>query len=278
MNIMEAIRHRRSVRTFQDRPLNPADLESISHYLASRQHLEGPFHSRTGLHYLPLSGLSGIGRVGTYGFISQAQGYLAGSCEPEESSLVDLGYILEKLILFLTMKGIGTCWLGGTFQRQKITRSLTLPPGHIIPAVTPVGYPQAQRLSERLIRQVVRGDHRLPWETLFSQADSGQPLIRGENGFWDEALEMLRLSPSASNKQPWRVMLQGDTAHLYLQPTPGYGRVLGFEMQRLDMGIAMCHLELTLLESGHNVRWERLEDAPLLAGAVYISSLRASQS
>ena len=37
-------------------------------------------------------------------------------------------------------------------------------------------------------------------------------------------LEMVRRGPSASNKQPWRVVRAGERWHLYLQRTRGYGR------------------------------------------------------
>jgi hypothetical protein len=72
---------------------------------------------------------------------------------------------------------------------------------------------------------------------------------------------MLRLGPSASNKQPWRVVKTGNTWHLFLARTKGYGQgILGRslsrgDMQRLDMGIAMCHFEQTARELGLKGRW-----------------------
>ena len=61
-----------------------------------------------------------------------------------------------------------------------------------------------------------------------------------------EALETLRLAPSASNRQPWRALVAGEQVHLYLRRTPGYHRAGGMDLQRLDIGIAMAHLELAL--------------------------------
>jgi nitroreductase len=72
---------------------------------------------------------------------------------------------------------------------------------------------------------------------------------------------MVRLGPSASNKQPWRVMKNGDSWHFFLARTRGYGqgrfRRTGraADMQRLDMGIAMCHFELAARELGLDGRW-----------------------
>jgi len=70
---------------------------------------------------------------------------------------------------------------------------------------------------------------------------------------------MVRLAPSASNKQPWRIVLSEDknTCHFYLEPTPNYsGNKMGFEMQRIDMGIAMCHFELACKELKLSGKWK----------------------
>ena len=75
------------------------------------------------------------------------------------------------------------------------------------------------------------------------------------------ALEMVRLGPSASNRQPWRVVKGGEKWHFYLQRSPGYQerRLVKLyttaDLQRIDMGIAMCHFELTLKELGLEGKW-----------------------
>ena len=72
---------------------------------------------------------------------------------------------------------------------------------------------------------------------------------------------MVRLAPSASNKQPWRIVKDGDLFHFFLQRTPGYResmlkKVLGiFDLQRVDMGIALCHFDLTMKELGVQGDW-----------------------
>ena len=72
---------------------------------------------------------------------------------------------------------------------------------------------------------------------------------------------MVRLAPSASNKQPWRLIKVGAAWHFYLRRTPGYGSgiVARFlaknDLQRVDMGIAMCHWELTAQEAGLKGSW-----------------------
>jgi len=100
----------------------------------------------------------------------------------------------------------------------------------------------------------------------------GEPLYRNEAGAYAQVLEMVRIGPSASNKQPWRIVKNGDFWRLYLRRTAGYRhdplkQYLGLaDMQRLDMGIAMCHFELTAKELSLDGQWvveEELDKFPL---------------
>ena len=64
-----------------------------------------------------------------------------------------------------------------------------------------------------------------------------------------EALEMVRLAPSAVNKQPWRMVVMDDIVHFYLQRSKNF-RAGKLDMQKIDMGIALCHFELMANELG----------------------------
>ena len=70
---------------------------------------------------------------------------------------------------------------------------------------------------------------------------------------------MVRLGPSASNKQPWRLVLSSDgkVYHFYIEHTPDYSSKLGYDMQLLDIGIAMCQFELSCHELEIKGQWVR---------------------
>jgi nitroreductase len=70
---------------------------------------------------------------------------------------------------------------------------------------------------------------------------------------------MLRLGPSASNRQPWRVVKEPGRAvfHFYLRRSAGYEKLIrAVDLQRIDLGIAMSHFELTARELGLEGHWE----------------------
>jgi hypothetical protein len=105
------------------------------------------------------------------------------------------------------------------------------------------------------------------------------PLTREAAGRYADVLDMVRLAPSASNKQPWRIVRDeaGAAFHLYLEPLKSYQRTMKLlrlaNLQRVDMGIAICHFELTALELGLKGRWKRVDARDRNSGAVsYIAS------
>ncbi len=209
---------------------------------------------------------AGDGKLGTYGFISGARDFIVGAVKEAPMSVEDYGYALEKIVLYATELYLGTCWLGGTFNRSGFAKAIDLGEDESIPAVTPVGYTSDRRLLGRLMRWGAGSKKRKPWDQLFFKPDMS-PINTSEAEVHDEALELVRLGPSASNSQPWRLIVDGDAVHFFVKKRMGYGT-----MQRLDMGIAMCHFELAMNESGVNGKW-LLDEPELSVGELgYVAS------
>jgi nitroreductase len=204
--------------------------------------------------------------LGTYGFIKGATGFIVGATGSDGKHLEDFGYLLEKIILFATDLGLGTCWIGGTFTRTSFARKIEVSEHEMVPSVASVGYiAKKPRRIDGLIRKGAKADNRLPWEDLFFHNNFENSLKRENAGEYAEALEMVRLGPSASNHQPWRVVKAGEKWHFFLKRTPGYNerllvKLTGMaDLQRIDMGIALCHFELTARELGLSGRWVKEE-------------------
>jgi nitroreductase len=180
---------------------------------------------------------------------------------------------MEKIVLFATDLGLGTCWLGGTFRKSKFIKVIDKKENEILPAVLSIGYPaKKRRIMENLIRRSARGSWRREWDVLFYEGDFTKKLEQANAGNYATALKMVRAAPSASNKQPWRLVKEigKDVFHFYLHRSKGYQNNLDkigvSDMQRIDIGIAMCHFELTAREQGLNGNWEimkqDIEDLP----------------
>jgi nitroreductase len=253
--IMEVIKGRYSVRTYKPEKLPEKMKNQLNAYIAG---INGPFKPKVRLALIDSTEIleKADGKIGTYGVIKGAQDYIAAIVENGEKDLEQLGYVLENLILYAASIGLGTCWLGGTFKKSEFVKLVALKEDERLPIVTPIGYPGDKKsMLESFMRFAAGSNQRKLWKELFFNESFNEPLEEKNLQNYGLALEAVRLAPSASNKQPWRVLKEGRTYHFYLKMNKGYGEKLGFNIQRIDMGIAMCHFEMVLRELGIKGSW-----------------------
>jgi hypothetical protein len=112
---------------------------------------------------------------------------------------------------------------------------------------------------DQVIRWGAGSKRRKAWAELFYDGEAAEPLSQDRAGRFATALEMVRLAPSASNRQPWRCLKEGETIHFHLQRFPGYQAVSRTDLQRLDMGIAMAHFDLAMEAADIEGTWQILD-------------------
>jgi hypothetical protein len=170
--------------------------------------------------------------------------------------------------------------LGGTFKRANFAKRVNVSEDEIVAAISPIGYARDRRtVRETAIRRLANSDRRKPWEELFFDGDFNTPLSEDSAGGYAVPLECVRLGPSASNNQPWRVVYQKQQGafHFYLKRTWGYDKFNGrIDLQRVDIGIAMCHFELGAGETGLSGTWEVGKPDLAMGNAEYIVSWKES--
>ena len=59
----------------------------------------------------------------------------------------------------------------------------------------------------------------------------------------------MRWAPSSVNKQPWRVVMDGNQAHFYEKKSKGYVDATGWDLQKVDLGIALYHFAYAFNEN-----------------------------
>lgn len=248
--IQDVIRNRSSVRTYQDQALRPEDLKEIQRLLSGLK--TGPMDQS--VRFKLIAAKSGdpetLKGLGTYGMIRHPAGFVIGAAEASRNGLLDFGFLMESIVLMLTDRGIGTCWLGGTLTKSRFAECIGVRKDEQVPAVISIGYPPDHRTArERLIRFAAGSKKRKSWDALFFHADFHTRLSPERAGMWSRVLEMVRLAPSASNRQPWRIVRDADNQqfHFYVNRSRAYEpEKLGMsDLQMVDMGIAMSHFMLT---------------------------------
>jgi len=218
LTLLQAIEVRRSVRTFTHTPPPAALLRECG--ADAGQYVR-----------LPAEGsLDGV-RIGTYGVISGTPAYAAIVYDPADlTSAMQAGMAGERFLLECVRRGLGTIWLGATYDRRAVERAVGHGPGAKVGAVIAVGHPAGRlRLVERIMRGAVRSASRLPVDGLVVAGTPGAAVRRG--------IEAARLAPSAHNRQPWRFGVAADgSVDVYARSAEGF--------DPLDCGIGLSHFLL----------------------------------
>ena len=237
MNTLEIIRRRRSTRTFDGSALRDQDAQRIMEFAGK---VENPYQIPIEWRLLDAkqSMLSSPVIVG-------ADSFLAGKLRRAPHAEEAFGYTMEKVVLFAQSIGVGTTWIAGTMDRGAFERAMALSDGEVMPCVSPLGYPaKKMSLRETMMRKGIQADSRLAFSRLFFDSCLDTPLTAEKAGKLADVFETVRWAPSAVNKQPWRAVLCGEHVHFYEKRSKGYVSSEGWDIQKIDMGIALSHFEL----------------------------------
>ena len=144
-------------------------------------------------------------------------------------SRLHAGIAGEAFVLEATARGLGTCWVSGSYKRKELR--VPLAPGEAVACVIAVGKP-AKPLTAPVSRQRKAPEH----------------FCRGNFRAWPEELTdaaaLIQVAPSAMNMQPW-VLSIGPGSEFIVDTA---------DRALLDAGIALCHAELAL-ETPHVWRY-----------------------
>ncbi|KQM11629.1 hypothetical protein AOA80_07195 [Methanomassiliicoccales archaeon RumEn M1] len=237
MELYEAIFKRRSVRRYAG-PIDEGTMEEVESFARSLK----PLHPgiRTELRVLNDDGVRGPFKV-------SAPHFLAIYSEEADGHAANAGFMLQQMDLFLSSRGIGSCWQGGprpTGDAKKVSGL-----GFVISLA--FGVP-----GEDVHRRSTAEFKRKPLEDITD--------IGGMN----DILEAARLAPSGMNRQSWYFTGGGDVIRVH------YARsMLTDQMNRVNAGIALCHLWLAALHEGSAAELVREEGQDAPRGFSYVASV-----
>lgn len=263
---LKLVRSRRSVRTFDGTVMPGEEIHAILDYAAS---VETPYQ-------LPITWrvLNAKEQKLSCPVITGTDIFIAGKMKRAPHAEEAFGYAFERIVLFAQERGVGTTWIGGTMDRAAFERAIELADDEVMPCVSPLGHPASKlSLRESMMRKGVKADTRLDFKELFFRETFDSPLLEGDAGNIRDVLEMVRWAPSAVNRQPWRLVLCGDTVHFYEKQSRGFVDKTGWDMQKIDLGIAMCHFAAGVEAQGRKPEFS-IEDPgiPAPPDTIYLAS------
>ncbi len=257
MDLQAAVRQRHSTRRFAEETAAEATLDDLMDYAATVDHIHSPDTRVT-----VVNGRERVAEIlaryaGIYGLVEGAPHMLIGLL-PEETEVarLDLGYVLEQVVLEATRLGLATCWITGTYNPDEAARIVELEPGEIVAAGIAMGTPRENRIArlhDKAVRRLAGGHQRKPLEKIVFDGQWGRSWSpEGKDPDLVEILTWAQLAPSAANRQPWRFVVGEDEIALAL-----------VRSAPIDGGITMSHVMLAaqaLERLGRwNVRWDDSE-------------------
>ena len=240
MTDLEAIRVRRSRRAYTG-PLETKDVLALQAEIAA-------LALDSGLHItLVEDGASLFGGITkSYGMFSGVHSLLALSCGANNAPAREAaGYYGQRLVLDATKMGLGTCWVGGTYDRKKMAD--LAPAGTEILVVITLGpVKEKPTFVERTVRVAT---HR-------GGPDIGGLYVADEipPAWFLDGVRAAALAPSALNKLPTRFAWKNGVATAFVPE----GRALNL----VDLGIAKLHFEVAAkgkFDTGNGAVFRRAE-------------------
>lgn len=258
MDIIQAMKERRSVRTYDGQPLTD---EQKNLLLESARLAVNPFGGSYSVRIKEFDLAAGF-KPSTYGVIKGAQDFFLIGIADDKASALAAGFGFEQTVLQAWRLGLGCCWIAATFKGSQFDAGQTWPDGQSLRIISPVGVAAKSSLMERFTRTALGSKNRKPFDTLFYDGDFDHPLAPDSR--YGQALEMLRLAPSSTNSQPWRALVQGDTVHFYCKSKG--------PVSILDTGIGLCHFYETERYNGHTGTFAEQTAAPAAPNLLYVTS------
>jgi len=163
----------------------------------------------------------------SYGMFSGVTNYITVAGPESDNLFVKLGYFGEQIVLEATRLGLGTCWVGGTFDRD----SVQVPHGGTMYGVIVIGETKKQlTIKESLIKTITKRKSKSIEEMTTGSQSAPQ--------WFTDGMKCVQKAPSAANAQPVTFNYRDGTVT---------ASVAGKKKREyIDLGIAMYHFEVGL--------------------------------
>ena len=222
MTKLEAMNERRSRRLYLEKPIEASIISRL-------QNLIDTYNTASGLSIRFIEDGSSVFSSfrKTYGLFSGVRSLFALVGPKNDPNLKEkVGYFGEMLVLDATILGLGTCWVGGTFETQSTIFQLT--DEEALVCVIPVGYVEPLSFKEKMVHQMVAGKSKSMEQLLNSDSKLPEHLMEG--------MKAVQKAPSAVNRQPVRFEYKGGILTVNTEDNGKFNLV--------DLGIVKAHFEV----------------------------------
>lgn len=251
MNVIEAIKARHAVRTYKkDAELTEAQIKEIQDTIDA---VKSPFGGEIAvkLHHFDLSKET----PNTYGSVKGASWFILVGAADTPESILTLGFRMEQVAIKIFEMGLGVNFITATFKGSSFVSAADFPESTPLRVIMPFGVPAGkERLLEKLTHFFMKSRDRKPFGETFGDVPA--------HSVFREPLEMMRLAPSAYNRQSWRAVADGNSVWFY--QVPSHNSLIG-------VGNGLANFYLTLKYNGHDGTFSKPDGAPAHEGWEFVT-------
>lgn len=142
----------------------------------------------------------------SYGTFINPKNYLAAVVDTGVADIYEkAGYFAEKFVIEIIQLGLGTCFVGGTYDREAVNAQLRA--GEKILFLVLFGFPlEKERFSEKLLLKIFKHNKK-DIKDFFEPSSLYEDALR-EFPELETGLEAVSCAPSSLNKRPTRIFIR----------------------------------------------------------------------
>lgn len=178
----------------------------------------------------------------THAFAVKAPHYLILTSSRADNYLINAGYLMQQISLYMTAKGLGSCYMGTARPKKALMEELE--ENYVITLAFGEGVHDIYRSADKA--------KRLPIEDIAVYKSEVSRNIK-------TLIQAARLSPSSMNNQPWGFVVYDNRIHIFCKKNIFLSGIMN-ELKYIDIGICLAHLLVAAEELWIDVKTTRMDN------------------
>ncbi len=167
---------------------------------------------------------------------------IALCADDSESTRIKIGYYGETIVLQCVYHGLGTCWVTGTYDENKVLAMLDLPKETRFYGLIVIGYVKDKLSSKEKIMHNITHKKSKPYQQMLESCDSKLP------PYYETAMKLVEKAPSGTNSRPVHFKYENGVMSGYVDEP--------YSDKSIDFGIAQLHFCLGAASMGVKGEWD----------------------
>lgn len=227
---IKAIDMRRSRRTYKARALDSATMQVISD-------LTDIVNKNSGLEFKFIEDAAFA-----FTFFTGRFSMIALCGEDTEKARVKVGYYGEMIVLECVYHGLGTCWVTGSYNENKVLEYLKLPKETRLYGVIVIGNVKPSLSAKEKVVYNITHKNNKSYQKMFEVCDKKLP------PYYVKAMELVEKAPSSTNGRPVHFRYENGVMSAYVDEP--------YSDKSIDFGIAQLHFNIGTQSMGIKGEWD----------------------